>query len=245
MAVKEDKIQSRGDFDETEEVVISKVNKECISSKQPIDNLICSDLPFEECSSVKKGPQSSFTEDQSISKIEDTKDVFVIIKNLKEHNNLTHQPGKNLCPDLPWQECEGLSQFDDPTPGPLEKSSNGNESKLKFGAEMKVKNENQETHPSSSSKNGLGSPAAQSNQKLRNTKRRAGILYKQLTSSKFSKFTSKYFSHAHNINKKRWIPPRSPYALVQEDLFDNPWQLLVATIFLTKTTGLFNTRLYL
>nr|XP_018911666.1 PREDICTED: methyl-CpG-binding domain protein 4-like [Bemisia tabaci] len=32
-----------------------------------------------------------------------------------------------------------------------------------------------------------------------------------------------------------WIPPRSPYALIQEDLFANPWQLLIATIFLTKT----------
>ncbi|XP_050420928.1 methyl-CpG-binding domain protein 4-like isoform X2 [Adelges cooleyi] len=36
---------------------------------------------------------------------------------------------------------------------------------------------------------------------------------------------------------KQWIPPRSPYALIQEDLFHNPWQLLIATIFLTKVTA--------
>ncbi|XP_037629864.1 methyl-CpG-binding domain protein 4 [Sebastes umbrosus] len=36
---------------------------------------------------------------------------------------------------------------------------------------------------------------------------------------------------------KKWTPPRSPYNLVQETLFHDPWKLLVATIFLNKTTG--------
>ncbi|XP_054280276.1 methyl-CpG-binding domain protein 4-like isoform X2 [Macrosteles quadrilineatus] len=90
---------------------------------------------------------------------------------------------------------------------------------------------------SQSSSNEIASPPAPSKAKLRNTKRRAGILYKKLTSTKLSKVTSKYFSQVHNNNKKRWIPPRSPYALVQEDLFDNPWQLLIATVFLTKTAA--------
>jgi len=35
-----------------------------------------------------------------------------------------------------------------------------------------------------------------------------------------------------------WIPPRSPFSLVQEELFHDPWKLLVATIFLNRTTGL-------
>lgn len=35
-----------------------------------------------------------------------------------------------------------------------------------------------------------------------------------------------------------WIPPRSPFNLVQENLFHDPWKLLVATIFLNRTTGL-------
>ena len=34
-----------------------------------------------------------------------------------------------------------------------------------------------------------------------------------------------------------WTPPKSPYNLVQESLFHNPWKLLVATIFLNRTTG--------
>jgi DNA transposition AAA+ family ATPase len=34
-----------------------------------------------------------------------------------------------------------------------------------------------------------------------------------------------------------WVPPRSPYNLVQESLFHDPWKLLVATIFLNRTTG--------
>ena len=36
---------------------------------------------------------------------------------------------------------------------------------------------------------------------------------------------------------KKWTPPRSPFYLVQETLFHNPWKLLVATIFLNKTSG--------
>ena len=36
---------------------------------------------------------------------------------------------------------------------------------------------------------------------------------------------------------EHWVPPRSPYNLVQESLFHDPWKLLVATIFLNKTTG--------
>ncbi|XP_067907443.1 methyl-CpG-binding domain protein 4 isoform X2 [Heterodontus francisci] len=35
----------------------------------------------------------------------------------------------------------------------------------------------------------------------------------------------------------KWIPPRSPFILVQETLFHDPWKLLVATILLNKTTG--------
>ncbi|XP_041859636.1 methyl-CpG-binding domain protein 4 [Melanotaenia boesemani] len=36
---------------------------------------------------------------------------------------------------------------------------------------------------------------------------------------------------------KKWTPPRSPFNLVQETLFHDPWKLLVATIFLNKTSG--------
>ncbi|BFZ08170.1 hypothetical protein BsWGS_11209 [Bradybaena similaris] len=36
---------------------------------------------------------------------------------------------------------------------------------------------------------------------------------------------------------EKWIPPRSPFCLVQESLFHDPWKLLVAAIFLNKTTG--------
>ena len=55
---------------------------------------------------------------------------------------------------------------------------------------------------------------------------------------------SSYFSPLETHDKLRlisqqssWIPPKSPYNLVQETLFHDPWKLLVATIFLNKTTG--------
>jgi len=34
-----------------------------------------------------------------------------------------------------------------------------------------------------------------------------------------------------------WIPPTSPFNLIQEKLYSNPWKLLVATIFLNKTNN--------
>lgn len=38
--------------------------------------------------------------------------------------------------------------------------------------------------------------------------------------------------------QRRWIPPRSPYGLVQELLFHDPWKVLIASIFLNKTSGM-------
>ncbi|KAK3872732.1 hypothetical protein Pcinc_022202 [Petrolisthes cinctipes] len=35
----------------------------------------------------------------------------------------------------------------------------------------------------------------------------------------------------------KWNPPRSPFSLFQESLYHDPWQLLVGTIFLNRTTG--------
>ncbi|XP_033647792.1 methyl-CpG-binding domain protein 4-like [Asterias rubens] len=37
--------------------------------------------------------------------------------------------------------------------------------------------------------------------------------------------------------KKKWTPPKSPFNLVQESLFHDSWKLLVATMFLNRTTG--------
>ena len=36
-----------------------------------------------------------------------------------------------------------------------------------------------------------------------------------------------------------FVPPKSPYNLVQEQLYKEPWKLLVATIFLNRTTGMY------
>lgn len=54
--------------------------------------------------------------------------------------------------------------------------------------------------------------------------------------------SSHYFKSSDpvSINSKfapKWIPPKSPFNLIQESLFHDPWKLLVATIFLNRTTG--------
>jgi len=38
-------------------------------------------------------------------------------------------------------------------------------------------------------------------------------------------------------SKPVWVPPKSPFNLVQESLYTDPWKLLVATIFLNKTNN--------
>lgn len=45
------------------------------------------------------------------------------------------------------------------------------------------------------------------------------------------------FSMRFISQQLKWIPPRSPYNLIQETLFHDPWKLLIATIFLNKTSG--------
>lgn len=58
--------------------------------------------------------------------------------------------------------------------------------------------------------------------------------------------TSLYFPNRYNKEAlsppwrkafKKWTPPRSPFNLVQETLFHDPWKLLIATIFLNRTSG--------
>ncbi|XP_036726660.1 methyl-CpG-binding domain protein 4 isoform X2 [Balaenoptera musculus] len=54
-------------------------------------------------------------------------------------------------------------------------------------------------------------------------------------------FSSKYNRQALSPPRrkafKKWTPPRSPFNLVQETLFHDPWKLLIATIFLNRTSG--------
>lgn len=75
-----------------------------------------------------------------------------------------------------------------------------------------------------------------SKKNVRNTSycKRPGLVYKNLVKNQNTIQTSHYFE---STSGSQWVPPRSPYALIQEDLFHNPWQLLIATIFLTKVTG--------
>jgi len=58
-----------------------------------------------------------------------------------------------------------------------------------------------------------------------------------------SKYFGKNSSTKNNVPrigltcKSKWIPPKSPFDLIQEKLYPDPWKLLVATIFLNKTNN--------
>ena len=45
--------------------------------------------------------------------------------------------------------------------------------------------------------------------------------------------------HKH-LEYPDFVPPKSPFNLVQETLWKEPWKLLIATIFLNRTTGQFS-----
>ncbi|KAL3184196.1 hypothetical protein MRX96_032312 [Rhipicephalus microplus] len=47
----------------------------------------------------------------------------------------------------------------------------------------------------------------------------------------------KEFAQRCSIHNGPGCPPRSPYNLVQEKLYQDPWKVLIATIFLNRTTG--------
>ena len=54
-------------------------------------------------------------------------------------------------------------------------------------------------------------------------------------SSHYFKSSDPVFKNSKFVSK--WIPPKSPFNLIQESLFHDPWKLLVATIFLNRTSG--------
>lgn len=44
-------------------------------------------------------------------------------------------------------------------------------------------------------------------------------------------------SYNRNMRIALWEPPVSPYFLIEEALYNDPWKLLVACMLLNKTTG--------
>lgn len=61
---------------------------------------------------------------------------------------------------------------------------------------------------------------------------------KRKTSQYFSsKYSREALSPPRRKAFKKWTPPRSPFNLIQETLFHDPWKLLIATIFLNRTSG--------
>ena len=72
------------------------------------------------------------------------------------------------------------------------------------------------------------SPYFQSSRKKRQTK----------TTRKKSPPTEQKKKTPRHLDYPDYVPPSSPYGLVQEQLYQDPWKLLIATIFLNRTTGM-------
>ncbi|KFM64166.1 Methyl-CpG-binding domain protein 4, partial [Stegodyphus mimosarum] len=70
------------------------------------------------------------------------------------------------------------------------------------------------------------------------SKCKSEVLIQKKSSPYFKKkmcFVKEVPNYFRSSNK--WIPPRSPFNLIQEDLYHDPWKMLIATICLQKTTG--------
>ncbi|KAM9475540.1 uncharacterized protein mbd4 isoform 2-T2 [Clarias gariepinus] len=72
---------------------------------------------------------------------------------------------------------------------------------------------------------------------VRNTQNRAKLHSEKRTTSPYFKRKNDGLSPPKRKAFRKWTPPRSPFKLVQETLFHDPWKLLVATIFLNRTNG--------
>ncbi|XP_058640865.1 methyl-CpG-binding domain protein 4 isoform X1 [Onychostoma macrolepis] len=71
----------------------------------------------------------------------------------------------------------------------------------------------------------------------RNTGSRLKLLAEKRKTSPYFSGRTEALSPPKRKAFRKWTPPRSPFNLVQETLFHDPWRLLVATIFLNKTSG--------
>lgn len=72
---------------------------------------------------------------------------------------------------------------------------------------------------------------------FRNTENRLNVLVEKRKTSPYFSGRNDDLSPPKRKAFRKWTPPHSPYNLVQEILFHDPWKLLVATIFLNKTSG--------
>lgn len=93
---------------------------------------------------------------------------------------------------------------------------------------MKVKKETAEKSPSKATK--------VNKTKTKNSCERTRSPYFKKSSNDDSDLRLKMKSFGAG-NRVKWKPPSSPYNLIQETLYKEPWKLLVATIFLNKTRG--------
>ncbi|XP_066255660.1 uncharacterized protein [Euwallacea similis] len=61
---------------------------------------------------------------------------------------------------------------------------------------------------------------------------------KQAASEQAKLHTSPFFRAKLELRLPRFLPPKSPHNLLEEELYLDPWSLLVATIFLNKTSAM-------
>jgi hypothetical protein len=71
-----------------------------------------------------------------------------------------------------------------------------------------------------------------------------GVKRKLITSQYFNEQKTDACSETdENLDKRpkhlfvHYVPPKSPFNLIQESLFHDPWRLLISTIFLHRTSG--------
>ncbi|XP_066183216.1 methyl-CpG-binding domain protein 4 [Sylvia atricapilla] len=139
------------------------------------------------------------------------------------HRELGHLPKEGPCPsDTPAvrseEESSGLETREVPDPGDLGRQD------VKSGTEVDAEPWDRRSFPAA------GMPPEESVPRTQVERRKTSPYF----SSKYSK---EALSPPRRKVLRKWTPPRSPFNLIQETLFHDPWKLLIATIFLNKTSG--------
>ncbi|KAF4521581.1 hypothetical protein B566_EDAN001301 [Ephemera danica] len=166
---------------------------------------------------------------------------------LGENNEYLNYSGEGMS-----ELMENTSQ-DDEEVSPLSRTQLHNKAGIEWADIMDAVESSSDSHSNSSHK-GVDSAsrkhAEQNVSSTETTESQQTSVKKRLNLSPYFKkppmsktVKSKYFNNTEPQKAKEimdsvgWIPPQSPYKLIQESLYHDPWKLLIATIFLNKTSG--------
>ena len=201
------------------------------------------DLSLQMCGNCEEGEsqlEESYCEQEKLPVHRETKDSSQCHPNKitsdrcnNYKDNMSARKPQPSCPNLQSnKQSSTVISSQDPDPTNL--------------AERKTVSGSAKDLPSSQNNSQIAQPSTESLPKEADSSSLAQKKKKMTKSSYFKAIKRKQKGPLQRALKKkgpahhqgpRWTPPKSPFNLVQESLYEEPWKLLIATIFLHRTSG--------